>query len=84
MAFLREYGYIVEASRPVKGRYAYFVGRREFGFEDRQPLLDGLRQGAFPLVRVARWPKGARGALSLTGDVDALTIWDYGFRLVGR
>lgn len=82
--FLHEDGYIVEAAPPAEGRHSFIVDRREFGFEDRQPLLDELRQGQFPLVRVARWPNGARAALSLTGDVDALTIWDYAFRLVGR
>jgi hypothetical protein len=36
------------------------------------------------LVRLARWPNGARAALSVTGDVDALTIRDYTRRLNGR
>lgn len=35
-------------------------------------------EGAAPL-----WPAPARSALAITGDIDALTLWDYGLRLVG-
>jgi len=30
------------------------------------------------------WPAPARSALAITGDIDALTLWDYGLRLFGR
>jgi hypothetical protein len=30
-----------------------------------------------PLVRLWRWPAGARCALSVTGDVDSMTIVDF-------
>jgi len=30
-----------------------------------------------PLVRVWRWPDGARSALAATGDIDALTLRDF-------
>ena len=43
--------------------------------------IDG---GAFPLLRFGRWPHGSRSALSLTGDIDALTIGDYAHRILGR
>jgi hypothetical protein len=29
------------------------------------------------------WPAGARSALAVTGDIDALTLWDFGLRLLG-
>jgi len=36
-----------------------------------------------PLVRFGVWPHGNRSALSITGDIDALTIWDFLNRLRG-
>jgi peptidoglycan/xylan/chitin deacetylase (PgdA/CDA1 family) len=37
-----------------------------------------------PALWVGRWPDGARAALAVTGDIDALTVADYALRLVGR
>jgi hypothetical protein len=30
-----------------------------------------------PLVKLGRWPDGAKSALCLTGDLDALSLVDY-------
>jgi peptidoglycan/xylan/chitin deacetylase (PgdA/CDA1 family) len=40
-------------------------------------VLDAIDRAAGPLVRVGRWPDGARSALAVTGDIDALTIRDF-------
>ena len=82
-AFLREQGYIVE-STVAPGTHSHFLRRESFPRSHQRPLLRELDQGDFPLVRLGRWPNGARSALSITGDVDALTIWDYAFRFLGR
>ena len=37
-----------------------------------------------PLVRLARWPDGARAALCISGDLDALSLVDYARRLSPR
>jgi hypothetical protein len=37
-----------------------------------------------PLVRLGRWPNAARSALAITGDIDALTLRDYGFRFLSK
>lgn len=50
----------------------------------RPKIMKEIEKGHFPLLRLGRWPNAARGALSLTEDVDALTIWDYAFRFLGR
>jgi hypothetical protein len=81
--FLREQGYLVDITeRP--DRNTTFLERQRFTRADERPLLDEIERGGFPLLRMGRWPAGARSALAITGDVDALTIWDYGFRLLGR
>jgi hypothetical protein len=81
--FLREQGYIVEDARSDR-EHACFVQRDRFDLDDRLPLLAQIEERSFPLVRLGRWPSGAASALSVTGDVDALTIGDYASRLRGH
>ena len=81
--FLREQGYIAEAASSGRA-HAFFLRRETFSREDERPLLDELETGRFPLLRLGRWPGGAKSALAVTGDVDALTIWDYALRFLGH
>ena len=82
-AFLRDQGYLVEVADSPNG-YGSFLHRDRFSPEDELPLVRELESGRTPLLRLGRWPRGARSALSITGDVDALTIWDYALRFRGR
>ncbi|MBI5030562.1 MAG: polysaccharide deacetylase family protein [Chloroflexi bacterium] len=79
-SFLRQQGYIVQVSSEAMN-YSFYLDRSHFVYEDERPLLDEIEQGDFPLVRIGRWPNGARSALCVTGDIDALTIWDYALRI---
>jgi peptidoglycan/xylan/chitin deacetylase (PgdA/CDA1 family) len=81
--FLRQQGYVVEISGEGH-RYAYYFDQTEFTAEQERPLLAQIEGTGHPLVRLGRWPNGARSALSITGDVDALTLWDYALRFLGR
>lgn len=83
ITFLRQQGYIFEQAENDQQHVVYLDYPR-FSTEDERPLLKRIEQGRFPLVRISRWPYGARSALAITGDIDALTIWDYGLRLLGR
>ncbi len=81
--FLRQQGYIVEqTSEP--DLYAYYFDQPGFTAKDKRPILAQIEGTDRPLVRLGRWPNGARSALSITGDIDALTLWDYGLRLLGK
>jgi peptidoglycan/xylan/chitin deacetylase (PgdA/CDA1 family) len=40
-------------------------------------VLDAIASAPGPLVRLWRWPDGARSALAVTGDIDALTLRDF-------
>ncbi|TMG46931.1 MAG: DUF2334 domain-containing protein [Chloroflexi bacterium] len=40
-------------------------------------ILREIETAPGPLVRIWRWPDGARSALAVTGDVDALTLRDF-------
>jgi hypothetical protein len=79
-SLLRQQGYIVEVAENGDG-HSFFIDRAHFAYEDERPLLDQIEQGDFPLVRLGRWPNGARSALCVTGDIDALTLWDYALRV---
>jgi len=72
--FLREEGFVVAES----GSEGLRVGPcATFGEDDKRPLLDTIERSGAPLVRLWRWPNGARCALSVTGDVDAMTLVDF-------
>jgi len=81
--FLRQQGYIVEIAEN-NSSHSFFLDREKFGYADEKGLVDEIETSERPLVRLGRWPDGARSALSVTGDIDALTIWDYYLRFVGK
>jgi peptidoglycan/xylan/chitin deacetylase (PgdA/CDA1 family) len=81
--FLRQQGYIIEIN-DERDLYAHYFEQTEFLVEQERPLLAQLEGANHPLVRLGRWPEGARSALAISGDIDALTLWDYGLRFLGR
>lgn len=80
--FLKEQGYWVEVSAEAQA-YSIYLDQKSFQPEDKRPLLAQLARLEGPLIRVGRWPQGARSAMCVTGDIDALTLWDYGLRFLG-
>jgi len=82
-SFLRQQGYIIELAKEAGG-YRLYLDRPSFGYEDERSLLDQIENSEGPLVRLGRWPHGAGSALCVTGDIDALTLWDYGLRFLGH
>lgn len=81
VAFLREQGYIVETG-PEAPRCAIYLSPTELAdSHDQVQLIDSIETSSVPLVRFWRWPAGARSALSVTGDLDALSLTDYFARL---
>lgn len=81
--FLRQQGYLFEISEDSRN-YPFYLERLDFKPEDERPLLAQIEMGKWPLLRLGRWPDGARSALCVTGDIDALTLWDYGLRFLGN
>jgi len=83
VSFLREQGYILETGT-APDSYSHYADLGELRPSGKRPLLDRLERSERPLIRLARWPHGYQSALAVTGDIDALTCWDYGLRLLGR
>jgi hypothetical protein len=83
ITILSDLGYIVEVGERADG-YAVHLGRVEtsdFAAIDAcRRVIDEARR---PLVRFGVWPNGNRSAFAATGDIDALTIWDFAQRFRG-
>jgi hypothetical protein len=84
VSFLRQQGYLVEKTA-TPDKYSLYLTQSDFNpGRDERPLLTKIEQIQRPLVKLGCWPNGARCALAITGDVDALALWDYVWRLFGR
>ena len=81
--FLKQQGYWVESS-PDSQAYSIYLHQPKFTPEDERPMLRQLAQSEAPLICLGRWPDGAQSAMCVTGDIDALTLWDYGLRFLGN
>ena len=80
VAFLQEQGYIVDTSGTAT-RCAICLDTATLDRLTEVQLIDHIEALPGPLVRYWRWPDGAKCALSVTGDLDALTLLDYAARL---
>jgi hypothetical protein len=81
--FLKQQGYVVETSSNPDS-YSFYLDRGSFSRQEERALIARIEETDFPLAHLGRWPHGARSALAVTGDIDALTLWDYGLRSLGR
>ena len=73
--FLAEEGFATDISDD-RARFGAFVDVADQTWSETS-VLDAIESAPGPLVRVWRWPDGARSALAITGDVDALTLRDF-------
>lgn len=73
--FLEEEGFLVQ--RGGEHCALYLEGWSEFAERDKRQIVDTIDSSNVPLVRLWRWPRRARSALSLTGDVDSMTLIDF-------
>lgn len=76
--FLEEDGFAVEVSDETAAYGAYVDVQSPAWTES--DVLDRIDRAPGPLARIWRWPRGARSALAVTGDVDALTLRDFALR----
>jgi hypothetical protein len=75
--FLQEEGFVVETSDDGSAYGAHVDAGPGWS---EQEVLAVVEKAPGPLVRIGRWPNGSYSALSVTGDIDALTLRDF----VGR
>jgi peptidoglycan/xylan/chitin deacetylase (PgdA/CDA1 family) len=78
LEFLAEEGLPCEVSEDP-ALYGAYVDASSLEWSEAD-VLDAIDRAPGPLVRVWRWPHGARSALAVTGDIDALTLFDFAVR----
>lgn len=74
--FLKNEGFVVRLGEPDQAAL-HLDGWRSFRPEDSRRLLAEIEATTAPLVRLWRWPRRARFAISLTGDVDSMSLLDF-------
>ena len=78
LALLAEEGFPAERGEDP-ARFGAWVDTD--GSADEKRILAMVDASDGPLVRLGRWPAGARSALSVTGDIDCMTLQDFALRL---
>jgi hypothetical protein len=84
ISFLQEQGHIVETGAEARRCGTYLDGALIERLTTQVQLIEHIEAAATPLVRFWRWPQGYRSVLSITGDLDALSLLDYVGRLLPR
>ena len=82
--FLREQGYLLDMDETATRCGIYLDQDTLNGLSTQVQLVDHIERSNAPLIRYWRWPNGAKCALSITGDMDALSLLDYASRLLNR
>jgi hypothetical protein len=83
MLFLREQGYIVDTGEAAS-RCSTYIDAELANLASEVELVDYIERSPGPLIRYWRWPNGAKSAMCFTGDLDALSLVDYVYRLFVR
>lgn len=81
--FLQQQGYAVRVDQDRRKFKCYF-DITNFVPNNERSVLTHVGSNHIPCVQLGHWPNGTRSALAITGDIDALTLWDYGMRVFGR
>lgn len=82
VSFLQSEGYIVEKSNQPDNYGIYLNHLAYFDEAAEKPLSQEIEQSGAPLLRYWRWPDQARSALSVTGDIDSMTLIDFVLRIM--
>jgi hypothetical protein len=81
ISFLREQGYILDTGETARFCGLILNTDELTKLPNDVALINYIEASPAPLVRYWRWPNGAKSALSITGDLDALSLMDYASRL---
>jgi peptidoglycan/xylan/chitin deacetylase (PgdA/CDA1 family) len=76
-------GYIIEIGDTADDFVIHLGLLEDDSYDTLLGCLQKLDECPGPLLRFGAWPHGNRSALSVTGDIDALTIWDFVHRFRG-
>jgi len=49
---------------------------------EEKRVIERIERADVPLLKVGRWPEGAKSALAVPGDLDCITLTDLFMRIV--
>jgi peptidoglycan/xylan/chitin deacetylase (PgdA/CDA1 family) len=75
--FLTGEGFIVERTTGPQNGSLFIDGNSNFTDQDKRSLLDTIDCSPFPVLRMWRWPNGTRSAITISADVDGVTLMDF-------
>jgi len=75
--FLKNEGFISEISEQKEKYSLYLDNFTNFSEEDEMKALETIHTSNFPLIRFWRWPDNCKSCLSVTGDIDSITLYDF-------
>ncbi len=78
---IQEAGFLTERAESPNGHYAVNLDSLAHPSSPPDKTIRALQGLQETLIRVAPWPKGFRSCVSVTGDIDALTLFDFAMRL---
>lgn len=81
LAFLQDQGYILDQSEQAARCSQDLESATVAKCGSEVDLINHIESSPAPLVRFWRWPEGAGSVLCITGDLDALSLFDYFSRL---
>lgn len=81
--YLKQQGYLVEQITHEKNYACTITGTANNSWNEVK-IVEFIENTNEPLLRLNAWPERCRSALCITGDLDALTLWDFGFRIFGQ
>lgn len=82
VSFLHNQGYVLDTGETATRCGTYIDAATLARLTSEAALIDYIEAATSPLVRYWLWPGGANSAMCITGDLDALTLLDYGSRLL--
>ena len=80
--FLQSEGYIIDSNSKGEDCGLFLENLQQFGEADKKALLGQIEKSNAPMLRYWRWPNQARSALSVTGDIDSMTLSDFVLRIL--
>ena len=81
VSFLRDQGYLLDAGETARSCGIYLDNESLGKLDNEVELVNAIEASSAPLVRFWRWPNGMKSALCITGDLDALSLYDYASRV---
>ena len=90
MTFLNEQGYpAVRCTQSESLSYAMYIEKPEglgdtleAQAESKSALVERIEELEMPLLHFGCWPDGNRATLSISGDIDSVTVQDFFLRIV--